>query len=220
MGTLLASVLPLAIGAAISPTILAAQLLLLSNKSDPLKRSAAALIGSGLVLILYTAVPLALGVGSSSTNHPSTVDGIVKLVFALLLLGLGIKAGLDRGTDPKKEKRKPAEGPGLVRSFEFGAVMMLINFTTLALYFPAIHEVSASSESSTDKFVVILIVFLITMIPAYVPLLATLAFGEQARRVLARLNHFLTTHQQGVKVGICFLFAAYLGVSGLKILFQ
>ncbi len=220
MGTLLASVLPLAIGAAISPTILAAQLLLLSNKSDPLKKSAAALVGSGLVLILYTAIPLALGAGSSSSSSPSTVDGIVKLVFAVLLLGLGVRAALGSGSGSKEQKRKPAEGPGLVRSFEFGAVMMLINFTTLALYFPAIHEVAASPESSSDKFVAILIVFLITMIPAYVPLLATIALGEHARRVLAKFNLFLTSHQQGLKVGICFLFAAYLGVSGLKILFQ
>ncbi len=219
MGTLLASVLPLAVGAAISPTILAAQLLLLSNESDPIKRSAAALVGSGLVLVAYTAIPLALGAGSSSSSSPSTVDGIVKLVFALVLLGLGVRAALGSGSDSKKQK-KPTHGPGLARSFEFGAIMMSINFTTMALYFPAVHEVAASSVGSSDKFVAILIVFLITMIPAYVPLLATIAFGERARHLLARFNHFLTTHQQGVKVGICFLFAAYLGVSGLKILFQ
>jgi hypothetical protein len=65
---------------------------------------------------------------------------------------------------------------------------------------------------------VVLVLFLITMIPAYGPLLATLAFGEHARRVLAKFNDFLATHEQAVKVAICFLFAAYLGVSGLKIL--
>lgn len=216
MSTLLASVLPLAIGAAISPTILAAQLLMLSSKTDPIKRSAVALLGSGLVLIAYTAIPLVIGATSSGTSHPSTVDGIVKLVFAVILLALGVKAATRSGAEPKK--KKPTQGPGLVRSFEFGAVMMAINFTTMALYFPAIHEVAASSVSSSDKFIAILVLFLITMIPAYGPLLATLAFGEHARRVLAKFNDFLTTHQQGVKVAICFLFAAYLGVSSLKIL--
>lgn len=217
MSNLLASVLPLAIGAAISPTILAAQLLMLSSKSQPIKKSAVALLGSGLILIIYTAIPLVIGATSSGTSHPGTVDGIVKLVFAVILLALGIKAAANSGAK-SKEQKKPTQGPSLVRSFEFGAVMMAINFTTMALYFPAIHEVAASSVSSSDKFIAILVLFLITMIPAYGPLLATLAFGDHARRVLAKLNDFLTTHQQGVKVAICFLFAAYLGVSGLKIL--
>ena len=92
MSNLLASVLPLAIGAAISPTILAAQLLMLSSKSQPLKKSAVGILGSGLILIIYTAIPLAIGATSSGTSHPGTVDGIVKLVFAVILLALGIKA--------------------------------------------------------------------------------------------------------------------------------
>lgn len=217
MGNLLASVLPLAIGAAISPTILAAQLLMLSSKADPIKKSAVALVGSGLVLIIYTAIPLVVGASSSGSSHPDTVDGIVKLVFAVILLGLGIRAASVSGSKSKKEK-KPTQGPGLVRSFEFGVAMMAINFTTMALYFPAVHEVAASSVGSSDKVVAIIVVFVITMIPAYVPLLATLAFGQHARRLLSKFNDFLTTHQQGIKVAICFLFAAYLGVSGLKIL--
>ena len=218
MSNLLASVLPLAIGAAVSPTILAAQLLMLSSKSQPLKKSAVGILGSGLILIIYTAIPLAIGATSSGTSHPGTVDGIVKLVFAVILLALGIKAATS--SDAKsKDQKKLRQGPGLVRSFEFGAAMMAINFTTMALYFPAIHEVGASSVSSSYKFIVVLVLFLITMIPAYGPLLATLAFGEHARRVLAKFNDFLATHEQGVKVAICFLFAAYLGVSGLKILF-
>lgn len=216
MGNLLASVLPLAIGAAISPTILAAQLLMLSSKTDPIKKSVVALIGSALILIAYTAIALAVGAASNSSSHPSTVDGVIKVVFALLLLGFGLKAAFGSGAPPKTAK--PNEGPHLLRSFEFGALMMLVNFTTMALYFPAIHEVVSSPVGSSDKLVAILVVFSITMIPAYVPLLATLAFGEHARRVLSKLNDFLTTHQQGVKVAICFLFAAYLGVSGLKIL--
>ena len=220
MGTLLASVLPLALGAAISPTVLTAQLLLLSRKTSPIKRSAVALIGSGLVLLAYTAIALLAGIGTNSSDHPSAVDGIVKLVFALLLLGLGVRAAL---RDPKPSKQDEQEeksdaGAHLVKSFELGAVMMLVNFTTLALYFPALHEITASSVASSDKFVAIVIVFLITMIPAYLPLLLTLLFGQPARRALEKFNAFLTRHHQGITVGICFLFAAYLGVSGLKIL--
>lgn len=221
MGTLLASVLPLALGAAISPTVLTAQLLMLSSKSNPIRRSVVALIGSGLVLLGYTAVALLAGIGTNSSDHPSTVDGIVKLVFAVLLLALGVRAALRDPKPTKKEKKeeKTDSRAQLVKSFELGAVMMLVNFTTLALYFPALHEITASSVASSDKLLSIVIVFLITMIPAYLPLLLTLLFGERARRALDRFNGFLTRHQQGIAVGICFLFAAYLGVSGLKILF-
>lgn len=220
MGNLLASVLPLALGAAVSPTVLTAQLLLLSRKTAPIKKSAVALIGSGLVLLGYTAIALLAGIGTNSSDHPSTVDGIVKLVFAVLLLALGVRAAL---RDPKPSKRDDDEeeadaGAHLIKSFELGAAMMILNFTTLALYFPALHEITASPVTSSDKFVAILIVFLITMIPAYLPLVLTLVFGQPARKALERFNEFLGRHQQGITVGICFLFAAYLGVSGLKIL--
>jgi len=217
MGTLLASVIPLALGAAVSPTVLTAQLLLLSRKEAPIKRSAVALLGSGLVLLGYTAIALLAGIGTNSASSPSTVDGIVKLVFALLLLGLGVRAALKEPKAASKTER-PDGGTHLIRSFELGAAMMLVNFTTLALYFPALHEITASDVSSSDELVAILVVFLITMIPAYMPLLLTLLFGDRARRALGRLNAFLGRHQQGITVGICFLFAAYLGVSGLKIL--
>lgn len=217
MGTLLASVLPLALGAAVSPTVLTVQLLLLSRKSAPIKRSAVALLGSGLVLIGYTAIALLASIGTNSTDHPSTVDGIVKLVFAVLLLALGIRAALKEPGGEKKDDEGDTN-PRLIKSFELGSAVMLLNFTTLALYFPALHEITASSVSSSDEFIAILVVFMITMIPAYLPLLLTLLFGDRARRVLGRFNAFLGRHHQAITVGICFLFAAYLGVSGLKIL--
>ena len=217
MGSLLASILPLAIGAAISPTILAGQLLILSGKEFAIKRALMFLLGSGLVLIGYTAVAVLAGVGSDAASKPSTVDGVIKLFFAVVLLVLGIRALL-RGPKPEKAK-KPAAGPRFVRSFEFGAVLMLLNFTTLALYFPAVHETVASSVSSSDELLAIVILYLITMIPAWMPLVATVVVGAPAKRALARLNAFMTRHSQAITVAICFLFAAYLGVSGAKILF-
>jgi len=219
MGSLLSSILPLAVGAAISPTVLALQLLLLSSKKSPLKRSLMALAGSALVLLGYTALALALGAGSEAAAKPSTTDGVVKLIFGVLLLGLGIRAMI---RDPKPAKpEQPGGSAHLLRSFELGAGIMLLNFTTLALYFPALHEVAVDGGvEAPQKAIAVVIVFLFAMLPAYMPLVATVIGGNPARRALERFNGFLTRHTQAITVGICFLFAAYLGVSGARILFS
>src|ERR1700733_7744995 len=53
MGALLASVLPLALGAAISPTLLALQLLVLAGPTRRLARAWSLTAGSAVVLALY-----------------------------------------------------------------------------------------------------------------------------------------------------------------------
>ena len=54
MGPLLAAVLPLALGAAISPTLLALQLLVLSGTTHRLARAWALVAGSALVLAAFS----------------------------------------------------------------------------------------------------------------------------------------------------------------------
>lgn len=213
----MSSILPLAVGAAVSPTVFGLQLLFVSSKQAPLKRSFLALLGSGLVLLGYTALALALGAGANAAAKPSETDGIVKVVFALLLLGLGVRAMLREPKQPKQEK--PDGDSHLLRSFELGALVMLFNLTTLALYFPALHEIAIDSGvDAAQKAIAVVVVFLFAMLPAYLPLVATILGGSRARRALDKLNDFFNHHAQAITVGICFLFAAYLGVSGIRIL--
>jgi hypothetical protein len=58
MAALLASVLPLAIGAAISPTLLALQLVVLTGATKPLARAWVVAVGSALVLATYSVLGL------------------------------------------------------------------------------------------------------------------------------------------------------------------
>ena len=54
MGTLLATVLPLALGAAVSPTLFTLEVLVLSGCRHPVSRGRAVAGGSAVMLILYT----------------------------------------------------------------------------------------------------------------------------------------------------------------------
>jgi hypothetical protein len=79
MGHLLAIVVPLACGAAVSPTILALQLLTLSRRTAPLARSWAVAVGCVLVLVGLSVVALLVAQSSGGSDSPDEAGGIVKL---------------------------------------------------------------------------------------------------------------------------------------------
>ena len=139
MGKLLAIVIPLALGAAVTPTIIAAKLLSLTAKTRPLARAWALAGGCAVVLVGVSVLASAVAAGSGGSDSPSRAGGIVKLVAAVLLVGLGTRALRHRG-DPPKPKPHKDERPHLGRSFVFGAGLMVTNFSSLVLYFPAMHR--------------------------------------------------------------------------------
>jgi hypothetical protein len=87
VGGLLGIVVPLAAGAAISPTVLTLQLLTLSRKVAPLARGWAIAAGYVAVLAVETAVALLLAVGTGGSDTPDETTAAIKLAAAILLLG-------------------------------------------------------------------------------------------------------------------------------------
>jgi hypothetical protein len=91
MADLLARLLPVAVGGAISPTTTIICILLLSSRRRPLPNAAAFLVGNCLLLVLIGLLALSIfGEGSDSGGRSSaighTIDavlGVVFLVFAL-----------------------------------------------------------------------------------------------------------------------------------------
>jgi hypothetical protein len=80
VGHLLGIVLPLALGAAITPTIVGVQVLTLSAPRSPLKRAWLLAAGCAAVLLVESAIALALAGGTGWSDGSSTPGAIVKLV--------------------------------------------------------------------------------------------------------------------------------------------
>src|SRR5262245_9130296 len=111
MGELFKTVLPLALGAAVSPTTLTVAVLTLSSSQRPVARGFAFLVGFVSVLLVYTL--LGLTVFDQVHHQPSAADRAVSdavdVVIGFVLLALAIRAVArhrsgDDGDVPKPPK--------------------------------------------------------------------------------------------------------------------
>lgn len=220
MNELIARVLPLALAGAISPTVLAVVLVVLSEKRYPKLRGLAFLAGTTTVVVaisLLVVFVLGSAVPDSQKGSDSDLSGYIDLGFSVLLLALAAFT-FSRRNHPHKEHHDSSKEPGarLSRFYAIGAAIMLLNFTTLAVFLPALKEIAIDKVSEADRIAALVVVDVIVLTPAWLPVLLYLVSPRLARKVLDPLNDLLLRHRVAVGVGICLVFAAYLAYLGIK----
>ena len=219
MGSLLAQVVPLAAGAAVSPGLLALQMLNLSRPSGGMARAWSVLAGAAAVVLAVSVGALFVTVGLGDLGRDQTLRAVVRLVAAVVLVGVAVYELLHpaRPPTPAPRTRPSADerrrGPVYVASAGLGAALVAPN---MALYLPAAHEIARSTVSAPGKLV---------------------AFAGGGRRgadcrwrarrwrwpcwATARaprseaLNGFVTRNSRVVTIVGCLVFAVYLAVTGI-----
>ena len=201
-------VLPLALGAAVSPLLLVGQMRTLTAPGSGVKQSWAYAAGSVLVVGGWALV--GLGSGGSLPDRPAAgadpVSAGLHLVLAAVLLAIGFRS-LHR--DGATEPPAPA-GASLARCFAMGVALMAGNLTSLVLYLPAVQDLARSGLAA-----MVLLVSLITLAPSLLPPVLLLLTGAWGRARLGQLCGWTLVHQGQINAGLCFVFAAYLGRSGV-----
>jgi hypothetical protein len=220
MSGLLLSVLPFALGAAVSPTLLTLELLILTGRTHRKSRAWMFVIGASATIFAFglLAATLFRNAGDPSTTPNPWSIGI-KGVAALLLLALGIRQLRPARTAGEKHHSRVADRMQNAKAPVFlgiGVVGMLANFSTLVLYLPAVHLIVHSGESSAERWAAGLMLWGITILPIVSPVLAVTIVGHRSDALLGRLNTWTTAHSRQINAGLCFLFAALLGYSGVK----
>lgn len=210
------AVLPLALGAAISPTLLTIEVLILSGARDQKPRAWAFAAGCAAVLIGYIVVlaTLAKGLQLQSTDQ-SAPESAVKLVCAVLLAFLGVRAlRREPSGRPSRVQRTLADAkPRLY--FVAGMAGMATNASSLVLIVPAVH-MTMNADLSTDQLAVVLgMLFVIVLIPVWLPVTLVTIAGRRGDAVIQRLNGFTTAHSREINAGIAFFFAVWLVYSAL-----
>jgi len=220
MGSLLVAVLPLALGAAVSPTLLAMQLLVLTGTTHRLARAWALTLGAALVLAAFCVLCVtALQRVRPHHGHKSATDAAVLLASGVLLGLLAVRSLLRR---PTVGERQPSRIAGRIASAPtgwfvgVGAVAMLVNFSTLLLVLPAVHEITRSTASTTDKVAVFAVLYVIVLLPVLVPVLAVTVLGSGADRALGAAHTWVGAHTRTIGVVIEVVFAVYLVVRGIE----
>ncbi len=219
MNELLSTVIPLAIGAAISPQVLAITVILLGGKKSPRAHTAFMIFGMFVVLAVITVV------AAGSMSQVPKEQGRTYLVYWLdvglgtLLLFLGIR-GLIKKPDPNapaktvKERGGRNAGPG--KYIAIGCIVMIADFSSIVLFLPGIRDVAVASVSLIDKFLAGSILYVAVMAPALIPLLATIISPDKADRTMGAINDWLKKHSQAITTTIFFVFGAFLIFKGLS----
>ncbi|MEI8263425.1 MAG: GAP family protein [Actinomycetes bacterium] len=214
MSHLLFQILPLACGAAISPTLLIIAVLSLSSPVHPLKSGWAVAAGSFLALIFYSVLGLLIG---SAIHHQShrNVDITIAFSASVLLAFLGIRQLV--------KLSQPATGKTLADRlnrtsakayFTAGVVVMLSNITSLVLFFPALHEISKSDAGLFSCGIALFILLLFLMLPVIIPVGFVTILGSKAKPGLAKLHTYITKYTVQITVVVEFLFSIYFLVKG------
>ena len=221
MSDLIARVLPLALAGAISPTVLAICLVILSSPKSPKARGLYFLAGVTTVTVAISLL-VVFGFGNavpeSQKGTSSHLAGYIDLAFAAILILLAVLTYATRNRKKKDDKPDPVTGVHPLRYYAIGLVIMLGNFTTLAVFLPALKDIAIDKIAEADRILAMVMVDVIVLTPAWLPVGLYLISPATAKKVLTPLNEFLQRHRTAVGITICLVFAAYLTFLGVKAL--
>lgn len=215
---LLAEVVPLAIGAAFTPSLFALQIL---TTSAPRWRSRSLAFFLGSASAFFLACTL-LFLGFSQLPHhrptePNPFGGVLWIAAATVLAFTAVWLFW-----PHRELATKVEA-GLVTRIDrahvftfFGVAFALSikDVTSFALIVPALHETAASNVGLIFQLGTTLLVFALALFPVLLPPLWRTLRGEQAKKELAIIYRFTMDHQFSIVGVIASLFCLYCVVMG------
>ena len=210
--------LPLALGAAVSPGLLAIVLLILSSENRPKARAWFYLLGVVTVILAATLVGIVtLRALVEALGTPNTIA--TKVAVALVLLGLGwqyMRPSDAQPTDrpPWLQARLRAASPPVF--YVLGVATMLTNWSTLLLYLSSLEVIRATATSTAMTLLASCVAFLITIGPLLLPVMAVTLMGHRSDRLLALLGHFASRHSNQIIAGIYVVLAVLVAVSALN----
>lgn len=221
MGKLFITILPLGLGSAVSPTLFAVVLVILSSRSFPKIRGLAYAAGITITtLVIGIAGYFLTGLMvSPASNGSSSASAYIDLTLGILLLLLAGK-NLVKKKDKKKKRKSSiltdqSAKPELGRFFILGVIMMATNLTSIPLYLDAIKEVVASSFNLVDKTPLLLFLVLMILVPVIIPLFLYFLSPKFAERILQPINKDISKYSNYIAVAIFLIFGIYLISKGL-----
>jgi hypothetical protein len=215
MNELLSAVIPLSLGAAVSPTALAIIVLTLSGKVAPRARAWAEVLGMTVALVAITVLLLALAQFIAGAKPDPRILGSFDLAAAAALLLLGVRDAMRLRSPAKAQKKKASSRaagpePNLLAFLGIGVALLVTDVTSLVLYIPALKDILRSSVTDAEKIAVTAIPFFAVLAPAILPAALATVAPRLADRVLDPLNAWVTKNQRVIGMVVCFAFGAYL----------
>jgi len=219
------NVVVLAVGAAVSPTILAVVIVVL-HRPQPRRLLAAYLVGG---LLTSIAVGIAIVTSLSELDVVSgsspAADPIVNFTIGFLLLLVAYVLASDRGAglgERRREKKaaKPQRDPWSERVLSRGtapiafAVGVVLNLPG-AFYLVALKDIAQGQDGLGNQVVAIVIFNLIMFVLAEVPLLGYSFAPEATQARVEQLNEWMARNARQIVIVVATTFGLYLVARGV-----
>ena len=218
--TLLTQIIPLALGAAVSPTALMGIILLLSISKRPKLQGFGYYIGAIILILIVVILGILLSAGVTSTSPtPDPILAGIDVLLGIILLLFGIK----RIFQPQNAPKKRFQGIGkessnlilFIEGLSFGFGMFLINFSTTIIILEAGKEIGVSLVDPIGKLIIVMILTFITLMVCEVPLGIYLLFPEKANNILSKVNKWMQRNGHYLMGVVLIVIGVYLVWVGL-----
>ncbi len=198
-------VFPFIFGAAISPVLLVTVLFILSRPTQPVKKALVYLLGATITISIITAV-----IFFSTQIRPAPAprnDLIPHLIIGFLLLFLALDI-FRKG--PQKKKQNNDKKQGLLGFFGLGVVLMVTNFTTIAMIFEVALDLRQLQVVGIQKTLYLLVTVIFSILPIVLPLLILALAGKNSERILDALSGFMQKYAHIVTSVFFAILGAYV----------
>lgn len=211
---LIATVIPLGLAAAIHPTLIALQLLLVSQPNW-WTRARAFAIGAALPLLVFGALAY-LGFAQLPAPKPGEVDilGVsLRTVIGLAFLAASVWL---LWAHPSLQRRsaefvKTKVATGAPRDFlVLGLIMNGKSLTSYALLLPALHDISTQRGPVTVKVIALLVLYGLALSALWAPMVLAATMGRHGSERLQRMSSIVIDHDLRILGVMALLIGLYL----------
>lgn len=216
---------PLALAAAVSPTVLTVTILLLSSTDHPRLKTSAYLLGAAVAVIVIGIIALMISTAAGTKPaHPSAASALIDIALGVLLLAVGVRQFTKKPKPKKPEEAQEKKGQKSLGSqvFEEGALgvaMIASDYTSLVFYVAAAKQTTDAKLPAVEAIVPMAIVALGILAPIILPLGATLIAPGTSRRFLDAVNGLVKQDGRYIAGIVAFIFGIYLLYKGGRVLF-
>ncbi|MEU1206925.1 GAP family protein [Nocardia sp. NPDC005825] len=215
---MIADLLPLAIGVALSPIpVVAAILMLLSANAG--RASAGFALGwvTGIVTVTGLVTAAAASGLMRSASQPSIAASVIKTAMGLLLVYIAVRQWGSRKDDSIPGWMKAIDELGVAKAAGFGLLVSLLNPKNLLLCITAGITIGTAGLNPTGTAAALAVFVLLGAASVLVPVGGYAVAADQLRGALARLKNWLQANNHTV-IAVVFMVmgttAIAKGVSG------
>jgi hypothetical protein len=224
MISLLGLLLPLGIGAAISPVPTSICIMLLSTRK-PLINAIVFLTGYSAVLVAIGVLALtvfggAVGGGSEPGERSLAIKGTIDTVFGVLFLIFALKMWL-KSTDPNAPPPRWIAAISSISTGEallFGLFTMGTNFTSLPLYISGLKEIVTANIGTAGRIFALTLFILLVVVELLVPVVVYALAPRRAGAFLGVARQWLEKNNRVITIFVFVVFGILLLVRGITYL--